>query len=276
MTAPNNHKVLIDKCGQFLKKQLPELRWACCRSGLLTGSGKGYRIRLTSNDNFGYLLMNGLVPRNPAVLAEINTLLLGPLKVAKRRGDGPAYLTASWPIELSTIELTDLLSLDIRRLIFGPLLLPEQLPFRDFTTNYLRDTLAVSEKFRFVPTANGSLEFLVGKGKTSLQIRAWQPQERELSLSELISNWTADTRLTKEATATTVFLLNGHLKWVRIVQRSEVIEADVTLPYRALSYRIWRLSKAALRQALSTATTLRQVQQPLVAEEVRHIVMKIN
>jgi hypothetical protein len=80
--------------------------------------------------------------------------------------------------------------------------------------------------------------------------------------------------MTQEAAATTMFLLNRGLKWSRLVVRLEVIEVEITIPIRPLSARIWQLAKQTLSQAASIRDILRIVQEPLVAEEVRRIVMK--
>lgn len=273
MITRNNHN--IDQFSQVLQNGLPELQWTSGRIGILTGLFDNcYRIRLSMNSNVAFLFCGGLIPRNPQVLSDINSLLLGPLKVAKRRGDGAPFLVASWPVELSTTEYAKGLAQDLRRLIFGPLQLIEPLPIDECVKSRLRDAVAVSEPFRPVPSDDRSIEFLVGKGKSSFQVRAMQSRKELLAFTVLLTNFTANSRPTQEATATTMFLLNRGLKWSRLVVRLEVIEVEITIPIRPLSARIWQFAKHALSQAASIRDILRIVQEPLVAEEVRRIVMK--
>ena len=264
----------VEEFGRVLQNELPELRWNSSKIGILSGSFDNcYRIRLSINGNLGWFYMGGLIPRSPAVLNQINSLLFGPLKVAMRRGDGAPHLAASWPVELSSPEFAKIFAEDLRRLIFGPLQMPEALPIDAGVKSRLRDSIAVKEPYRPLPSDDKSIEFLV-VAKSSLQVRAHLPIKDVLCFSVLVTNWTASSRLTQEAAATTIFLLNRHLKWSRLVLRGEVIEGEVTTPVSSLSGRVWQLAKQTLTQAISTRDILRIVQEPLVAEEVRHIVMK--
>lgn len=272
----DNYRVLSE-FSQALQTELPEVQWDHHRIGVLYGEfDHCYRFRLCLRNRFAYLFCGGLIVQNLRPLSEINLLLLAPLRVAKRRISGPAYIVASWPIELSMKEQANTLVTDLRRLIFGPLQLPNTQPINTNVKNKLRDIAACEDYFQGVPASDDAFEFIIGKGKNSLQIRACQPRGDVLSLTTLVTNYTASEQSAQALTAETIFGLNSQLRWSRLVCRGEVIEAEVTIPVSALLTRVWQLAKHSLYQIVSHRDVLRVVQQPLVAQEAEHILVTEN
>lgn len=262
----------LNEFRQALQTGLPELKWIDHSIGALHGEFEDcYHLRVGSRGKFAYLFCGGLIVQNSKPLLELNSLLFAPLKVAQRLTSSPAYIVASWPIELSIEEQANALIVDLRRLIFGPLQPPDAQLIDAGLKSKLRDIVAHEDYFQPVPAGDDVFEFIIGKGKNSLQIRAGQPRDSVLSLTSLVTNYRAETQLTKSMTARMIFLLNSRLKWARLVIRGEVIEVEVTIPITALSTQAWRLAKQSLYQLVSHRDVLRVVQHPLVAQEAERV-----
>ena len=267
MTKTKDRTALKTLQGTF-RNLLTRLRGTKTSSAALKCEVDSYHIWLVAKGKFVYLLCNRLAARGSELLSDINSLLMGPLRVAKHRFDGVPHIRGCWPAHLCTVEQADLLAADLSRLIGGPLGAPGRVPISRIVADKLRSIVTTTDSLGVVPSVAACFEFIVGKGKDSLQVRAEQLPGQLLSLTALVTNYTSNERTPKHVVTGTILMLNYHLAWARLVQRDHVIEAEVTMPIPSLSTAVWRLSRQALCQAVSCRDTLRVVQEPAVAEEI--------
>ena len=119
-----------------------------------------------------------------------------------------------------------------------------------------------------LPAVEGCWEARTGRGRTAMQVTLRRPHAQAISVSTFVANWTAEGGLAEQAAARLAAIMNGRLRWVRLVLCDTAINAEVTLPADAFGEQTWALARDALAQATrSCRAALRLVQSPTVAAE---------
>lgn len=255
---------------QALTDAVGDVRWSGGAVTVVRGRwAGGHRLVLGWRDEFVHVLCGGVPDVGAAERIQLNAALPGPLRVAQRRACGGAHLTASWPADLSATGCAALVATGLRLVTQPAPVEPQELPLPHALQRRLQDTVAAtSDRFSRVQAEQTAFEFVIGRGKQTMQVRATQPHPEALSLATLVTNRTAEHGPALNALAATTFLLNRRLKWARLVPREDVVEAEVTMPAEALTTQVWHCAKQALRQAGRLRDILKTVQEPIVAGEV--------
>lgn len=267
--------ILLENFCSTLRSGLPVVQWNRNSDtiGVLSGHyDRCYRVRLCANERLASLFMGGLIPKQFTVLSEINELVSAPLRVAQRRQCGSCALRATWPVELSTKHQAQALASDLGRVISGPLDKPHRLPLDEQLVSKLTAFITSTDNFQRIPTSDDIFEFIIGKGKKSLQVRVTRKFPEMVTLCSFVTNHFASDQLSRRVSTMVVFLLNARLNWGRLVLVDDsVINVEVAVPVSALSHRVWRAARRTLSEGLSYRRLLRVVQQRVVAEEIQHV-----
>lgn len=267
--------ILLEDFCSTLQSGLPVVQWNSNSHtiGVLSGHyDRCYRVRLCANERLVSLFMNGLIPKHFPVLSEINELVSAPLRVAQRRPRGPYELRATWPVELSTKHQAQALASDLNHVISGPLDKPHRLPINEQLVRKLSAFITSTDNFQRIPASDDIFEFIVGKGKNSLQVRVTRTFPEMVTLCSFVTNHFASDQLSRRVSAMVVFLLNARLNWGRLVLVDDsVINVEVAVPVSSLSPRVWRAARKILSEGLSYRRLLWVVQQRVVAEEIQRV-----
>lgn len=269
---------------ELLDKALPEIRWHQYRSNGLDGTLAGSICRLwfDRRDKFGWLLCRHLAEAGLKKLVQKTSIIYGPSRLVRQAATGAIGLVASWPVQIPVEAQATVLAADLRIVLNSgfPNALPS-VPISSHAKQRLKDVAASRCSIKEIPTNGKTWDFIVeGRGSTTSQFSAWQPNESAVLLNTLVTNWTADARGTVSATATLMLVLNGRLRWVKLVRRGSAIEAQVAIPVDAVTAKAWDLARQALGQAVMFCREpLRMIQLPEVArvfEETHQIVRAVH
>ena len=260
---------VLDTIAEAMAHEVPGLDWPSssrpARRGVVWQPL--YRLGLGRRGGFGWFSCHGLVPVDPRILLEMTSSLVGPSRVVQRSGAAAAHVEATWPWRLSADGQAHLLAAGLQWLLGRGVAAP--LPDADGTGSRPWDSLMAGEGLTELPAAEGCRELRTGRpGRAAMQVTLRRPCPKALSISTFVANWTAEGDLAEQATARLVTLMNGRLRWVRLVLGDGAISAEVTLPADQFDEQTWGLAREAMAQASrSCRAALRLIQTPAVAAE---------
>jgi len=268
MSSDTRQVNLLDRIAEVLAHQVPDLEWQPSRGLVRRGAVRGplYRIGLGRRGNFAWFLCHGLTPSDPRRLLEITSGLVGPSRLVQSPHVAVAHLEATWPWRLSPEGQANLLAADLH-LLLGHGNLPAT-PIVDARMHRPRATLMPSDGLIELPAGKGCWEARLGRGRAAMQVTFHRPHAQAISISTFVANWTAESDLEEQAAAHLATMMNGRLRWVRLVLRDTAINAAITVPEAEFGEQAWALGRDALAQAIqSCRAALRLVQTPSVAAE---------
>jgi len=264
------HEVdVLEKIAGAMTQEISGLQWRPSRWLAKRGAvcGRRYRLGLACRGGFGWLTCHGLAPADPHRLWEITSTLAGPSRLVQSPHAATAHLEATWPWRLLPPDAQTALLVSDLQWLLGRMEHPAA-SVTDDLGERLRGALATSGDIVELPAAADCWEVRVGRGRGTIQVSFRRPRAQAITASTFVTNWTADGYREEQAAARLAAMMNGRLRWVRLVLRDTAINAEVTLPARALSEQTWAPARDALVQAAkSCRAALRLVQCPAVAAE---------